>query len=127
MQLKDVNYGILLERKSVRDETYQPPVPSPPAVSDDEGSIVRFPAKGNAYCAACRTRESKVWWKAPKGLPTNILCDSCGLNWRKYADLNARPVREDAPPSSKTRAAEKRDGTPLSNQPTKRAKVCLIY
>ncbi|EJC99959.1 uncharacterized protein FOMMEDRAFT_159536 [Fomitiporia mediterranea MF3/22] len=112
------------------------------SVSDDDQSIVDIPpsAQGGArnanYCAACRTRESRVWWKAPKGLATPILCDNCGVNWRKYADLNARPTtREEsamsasvsAPvnvlPGAKTRGAEKREGTPLSAPTAKRTKV----
>ncbi|KDR80821.1 hypothetical protein GALMADRAFT_60740 [Galerina marginata CBS 339.88] len=86
---------------------------------DDDSSIIAQPSK-TPSCGACRTRESKTWWKAPKGLPTNILCDNCGTNWRKYADLNVRPVREESVPTTKTR--EKREGTPLSAPPTKRAR-----
>jgi len=52
------------------------------------------PTRANPACGACRTRESKVWWKAPKGLATNILCDTCGSNWRKYADLNVQGLSE---------------------------------
>jgi hypothetical protein len=91
-------------------------------VDDDDGSIDLRPTKANPACGACRTRESKVWWKAPKGLATNILCDNCGLNWRKYADLNVRPMREESMPSAKIKAIEKREGTPLGG-PAKRAKV----
>ena len=64
---------------------------------DDNSSIIAQPSK-TPSCGACRTRDSKTWWKAPKGLPTNILCDICGTNWRKYADLNVRPVREESLP-----------------------------
>ena len=92
--------------------------------SDDESSVIAQPSK-TPSCGACRTRESNVWWKAPKGLPTNILCDTCGTNWRKYADLNVRPVREEAFPSSKTR--DKREGTPLSGQTAKRPRVCIFF
>ncbi|KAF8902398.1 hypothetical protein CPB84DRAFT_1678860 [Gymnopilus junonius] len=87
--------------------------------SDDESSIIAQPSK-TPSCAACRTRESKTWWKAPKGLPTNILCDTCGTNWRKYADLNVRPIREESLPLTKTR--EKREGTPLAGPSSKRAR-----
>ncbi|KAL5536689.1 SNT2 [Sanghuangporus sanghuang] len=115
-------------------------------VSDDDQSIVDLPQssqtgpRNSNYCAACRTRESRVWWKAPKGLATSILCDNCGVNWRKYADLNARPTtREDTamstgtsasasvsvagPTGAKTRGAEKREGTPLTAPTAKRVKV----
>jgi hypothetical protein len=92
-------------------------------LSDDEGSLVSPPPSKSPACGACRTRESKVWWKAPKGLATDILCDSCGTSWRKYADLNVRPVREESLPASKTRVPEKREGTPLSGPSSKRARV----
>ena len=87
---------------------------------DDNSSIIAQPSK-TPSCGACRTRDSKTWWKAPKGLPTNILCDICGTNWRKYADLNVRPVREESLPTSKVR--EKREGTPIAGPSTKRARV----
>ena len=95
-------------------------------VEDDDGSVDLQPTRANPACGACRTRESKVWWKAPKGLTTNILCDNCGLNWRKYADLNVRPVRDESLPTAKTKAIEKREGTPLGGPPTKRAKVSQV-
>ncbi|PPQ93874.1 hypothetical protein CVT25_013583 [Psilocybe cyanescens] len=90
--------------------------------SDDDSSIIAQPSK-TPSCGACRTRESKVWWKAPKGLPTNILCDNCGTNWRKYADLNVRPLREESVPTTKTR--EKREGTPLAGPSTKRPRTSV--
>ena len=88
--------------------------------ADDDSSIIAQPSK-TPSCGACRTRESKTWWKAPKGLPTNILCDTCGSNWRKYADLNVRPLREESVPLTKMR--EKREGTPLAGPSIKRARV----
>ncbi|KAF8972764.1 hypothetical protein BDZ97DRAFT_1649930 [Flammula alnicola] len=90
--------------------------------ADDDTSIIAQPSK-TPSCGACRTRESKTWWKAPKGLPTNILCDTCGTNWRKYADLNVRPLREESVPTTKVR--EKREGTPLSGPSTKRARTSV--
>lgn len=95
-------------------------------LSEDEGSVVSQSSKSPS-CGACRTRESKTWWKAPKGLATNILCDSCGTSWRKYADLNVRPVREESLPLGKVRpTTEKREGTPLSGPSVKRARVCAF-
>ncbi|PPQ98048.1 hypothetical protein CVT26_003043 [Gymnopilus dilepis] len=125
-----------LGEENRRRKTHGPP-PKPPAPrywlseeeahdgqrvgsKDDESSIIAQPSK-TPSCAACRTRESKTWWKAPKGLPTNILCDTCGTNWRKYADLNVRPLREESVPLTKTR--EKREGTPLAGPSTKRART----
>lgn len=94
------------------------------ADSDDEGSIIRSVGK-NFSCGACRTKESHVWWKAPRGLSSNVLCDNCGLSWRKYADLNhMRPVREEV--LAKTKTAEKREGTPLNAPSNKRLKVRFL-
>ncbi|KAG7094163.1 hypothetical protein E1B28_007774 [Marasmius oreades] len=90
--------------------------------SDEEGSIITAPSKPPS-CGACRTKESKKWLKAPKGLQSNLLCDNCGLNWRRYADLNVRPVREESLPAAKMKTAEKREGSPLSAQSAKRAKT----
>ncbi|OCH85881.1 hypothetical protein OBBRIDRAFT_890870 [Obba rivulosa] len=96
------------------------PPPSRAASPDEEGSVVREP-RSNVSCGACRTRESDTWWKAPKGLPSGVLCDNCGLSWRKYADLNVRPVREEV--LAKTKAGDKREGTPLNGPSVKRAKT----
>ena len=98
----------------------------PPAatiISDDEGSFVTDVPRGGYSCGACRTRESEAWWKAPKGLPSSVLCDNCGISWRKYADLNVRPFREE----TISKKADKREGTPLSAPAGKRARVsCAI-
>ncbi|KAJ7117733.1 hypothetical protein C8R44DRAFT_626844 [Mycena epipterygia] len=92
-------------------------------LADDEGSIISHPSK-TATCGACRTRDSRTWWKAPKGLSTSILCDTCGTNWRKYADLNVRPVREESlPATAPKKVTEKREGTPLAGPVAKRART----
>jgi len=95
--------------------------------SDSEGSIVRAPSKAHSSCGACRTRDTKQWWKAPKGLATPVLCDACGISWRKYADLNhLRPIREEAA-AAKQGKAEKREGTPLAGSNSKRLKVSVSH
>ena len=76
---------------------------------------------GNNSC--CRMRESDVWWKAPKGLPTNIACDNCGVSWREYAELNIRPMREKL--LEKSKVAERKE-TLLNSTSAKRAKVCYF-
>lgn len=87
---------------------------------------MRTPSKAHASCGACRTRDTKLWWKAPKGLATPVLCDACGISWRKYADLNhLRPIREEAA-AVKQGKAEKREGTPLAGSNTKRLKVGVV-
>lgn len=94
-------------------------------LSDDEGSVVRDLPKGLNSCGACRTRESETWWRAPKGLVTEILCDNCGKNWRRYADLSVRPLREDTLTAGR-KIVEKREGTPLNGPIAKRLKVWLL-
>ncbi|KAJ7251303.1 hypothetical protein C8J57DRAFT_1520648 [Mycena rebaudengoi] len=93
-------------------------------LADDEGSVISHPSK-TATCGACRTRDSRTWWKAPKGLSTSILCDACGTNWRKYTDQNVRPVREESLPTTTKlpKAVEKGEGTPLAGPVSKRAKT----
>lgn len=91
---------------------------------EDDASIIE--PSGTLVCGACRTRESDTWWKAPKHISANALCETCGMNWRKYADLNVRPSREESLPVTKTKAAtEKREGTPLQGPSAKRSKVCF--
>jgi hypothetical protein len=70
------------------------------------------PNAGGKACALCRTRTSDTWYRSPKaqGVSGTVLCDSCGLNWYKYHDLTARPVRDDG----QKKAGEKREGTPLA-------------
>ncbi|KIJ65499.1 hypothetical protein HYDPIDRAFT_39434 [Hydnomerulius pinastri MD-312] len=104
------------------EEEEEPPSVNGSPLSDDEGSIVRELTRANSSCGACRTRDSETWWRAPKGLATDILCDTCGTNWRKYADLNVRPVREDPQPPGK-KGSEKREGTPLNGPSAKRLKT----
>ena len=123
-KLGEENVRIRAARASGLDEKMEGSVDET-MPDDDEGSIVTE-LKKNQSCGACRTRESEVWWKAPKGLPTGVLCDNCGLSWRKYADLNVRPMREEVGPAAKAKAENKREGTPLNGPSAKRAKVgCL--
>lgn len=95
--------------------------------SDDEGSVATEHMRTDNSCGACRTRESETWWKAPKALAlaTNVLCDNCGISWRKYADLNVRPFRDET--ISKVKPAEKREGTPLAAPNSKRPRVSSLY
>lgn len=109
----------------VKENEGEEPVVDVP-MSDDEGSIIRGSTEISAGCGACRTRESDTWWRAPKGLAIDILCETCGTNWRKYADLNVRPVREEILPPGK-RSVDKREGTPLSAPIAKRLKVCFFF
>jgi hypothetical protein len=110
------------------------PVARQPSASEEEKSIVNVKTDGRnatmySTCAACRTRVSTVWWKAPKGLLTAVLCDDCGVHWRKYGDLNLKIPKEDTLPSAKQRMAiaEKREGTPLTGPAPKKMKVRELH
>ncbi|KAE9396813.1 BAH-domain-containing protein [Gymnopus androsaceus JB14] len=92
-----------------------------------------------------RTPKGNIWWKAPKGLASGVLCDNCGVGYRKYADLNMRERREESvgvtgvvasngttasttgTSNSRTRGregtGEKREGTPLVGNVSKRSKT----
>ncbi|KAI0339680.1 hypothetical protein BDW22DRAFT_1486765 [Trametopsis cervina] len=111
--------------KAARAAGKPAPVAPPADTSDDEGSVVTELTRTDNSCGACRTRESETWWKAPKALSlaTNVLCDNCGISWRKYADLNVRPFREDT--ISKTKPVEKREGTPLAAPNSKRPRTSV--
>ena len=76
---------------------------------------------GNNSC--CWMRELDVWWKVPKGLPTNIVCDNCGVSWREYTELNVRPMREKL--LEKSKVAECKE-TLLNSTSAKWAKVCYF-
>ncbi|KAH7098247.1 hypothetical protein BKA62DRAFT_713863 [Auriculariales sp. MPI-PUGE-AT-0066] len=109
--------------------------------SDDEGSIVVFDqetpdaAPATIFCGSCRTRDSAVWWKAPKGTASSVLCDVCGLNWRKYDDHGYSRIAREDPAAVKRNAAvasgtgsgghEKREGTPQTAL-TKRQKTGAV-
>ncbi|KAG8739691.1 putative PHD type zinc finger protein with BAH domain-containing protein [Ceratobasidium sp. 428] len=86
--------------------------------SDDEGSVYGFGGDvPRQVCGACRTKESNVWWKAPRGLPSEVMCDQCGISWRKYGDIRSGRIEE----PKKSNGAEKRENTP--QPPVKRTKV----
>lgn len=48
--------------------------------SDDEVSLynANFTSANKMQCAACSTRISTVWWRCPRSLPGNAMCETCG-------------------------------------------------
>lgn len=126
-----------------------PPEPIETQISDDNTSIYQKNDRRVYTCAVCRTRESETWWKAPRNLPTNTMCDDCGMAWRKYAIKSAKGTDKEkeylsriqqqhnhgTPEPPVTRAAnnkaaqlaekQKRDGTPATAPPAKKQKVSL--
>ncbi|CAE6484289.1 unnamed protein product [Rhizoctonia solani] len=86
--------------------------------SDDESSVYGFGGDvPRQVCGACRSKESAVWWKAPRGLPTEVMCDQCGISWRKYGDIRSGRIEE----PKKGNGVDKRENTP--QPPVKRTKV----
>lgn len=59
-------------------------------VSEDEGSLYNAPfvSANRMQCAACGTRQSNVWWKSPRTVQGNAMCESCGSNYRKYGVIS---------------------------------------
>ncbi|PVG02078.1 hypothetical protein CPB86DRAFT_780999 [Serendipita vermifera] len=124
--------------------------PDEPVVTtakDENTSIYQKNDRRVYICAVCRTRESELWWKAPRNLPTNALCDDCGMLWRKYAIKSARGTEKEKdyltrvqnqhsqfgtpePPTTRSGASgaklaaekAKREGTPLQAPTSKRLK-----
>lgn len=98
---------------------------------DDEGSVVNGQldhdpaAKATLFCGSCKTRDSAVWWKGPKGLSSSVMCEPCGIAWRKYGDVSGPPKVEPLPAKKLLNgtAGEKREGTPLVQPPLKKQKV----
>ncbi|KAH8833162.1 hypothetical protein DL96DRAFT_1585044 [Flagelloscypha sp. PMI_526] len=101
---------------------------------ENADSVITNPAK-SATCGACRTKDTPVWWRAPRGIGSTVLCDTCGTNWRKYADLNVRSIREersvdgqkekDAAGRLGSGKGEKREGTPMDGPKVKRIKTTV--
>ncbi|KAF8596772.1 hypothetical protein BDV93DRAFT_527878 [Ceratobasidium sp. AG-I] len=88
--------------------------------SDEESSVYGFGGDvPRQVCGACRTKESAVWWKAPRGLPTEVMCDQCGISWRKYGDIRSGRIEE----TKKGNGQEKRENTP--QPPVKRPKTSV--
>ncbi|KAJ1306572.1 hypothetical protein OPQ81_007573 [Rhizoctonia solani] len=88
--------------------------------SDDESSVYGFGGDvPRQVCGACRSKESAVWWKAPRGLPTEVMCDQCGISWRKYGDIRSGRIEE----PKKGNGIDKRENTP--QPPVKRTKVSM--
>lgn len=97
--------------------------------SDDEGSVINGPidtAKTPLTCGSCKTKESTVWWKGPKSLSAPVMCDNCGITWRKYGEIRGPPKQEDPPAQKKALngTAEKRPASPPPAPPVvKKVKV----
>ncbi|KIJ55283.1 hypothetical protein M422DRAFT_57796 [Sphaerobolus stellatus SS14] len=129
-KLGEENHRILEARKHGRIATPSKSTSRQGSVgiSEEEKSVVNVKTDGRGgatfVCAACRTRQSNVWWKAPKGLSSSVLCDDCGVKWRKYGDLSAKVPKEDT--LKQRGATDKREGTPLA-PPAKRMKVSPIH
>lgn len=48
--------------------------------SDDEVSLysASFANANKMQCAACSTRNSTVWWRCPRSVQGNAMCETCG-------------------------------------------------
>ncbi|CAG7847903.1 Lid2 complex component snt2 Short=Lid2C component snt2 [Serendipita indica DSM 11827] len=123
-----------------------PQEPTPAATSDDNTSIYQKGDRRVFTCAVCRTKDSETWWKAPRNLSTNSMCDECGTQWRKYAIKSVRTDKErevapkphshatPEPPTTRSGAATnkaiglaadkaKRESTPLNGPLNKKLRL----
>nr|XP_019008759.1 uncharacterized protein I206_06441 [Kwoniella pini CBS 10737]OCF47540.1 hypothetical protein I206_06441 [Kwoniella pini CBS 10737] len=63
--------------------------------SDDEVSLYgndfvkkKDKEKETLKCAACSTRISTVWWRCPRTVQGEAMCEDCGSNYRKYGVIS---------------------------------------
>ncbi|KAI0791951.1 hypothetical protein C8Q75DRAFT_610949 [Abortiporus biennis] len=119
MKLGEENRRIKLARLSGLEAPPDNPVSGNVTDDDDSSIIMDLPSGKPTTCGACRTRESEVWWKGPKG-NAEILCENCSVSWRKYADINVRSSREE---TVVKKTVEKREGTPLTGPVQKRPRT----
>ncbi|WWD07955.1 hypothetical protein V865_006064 [Kwoniella europaea PYCC6329] len=60
--------------------------------SDDEvslyGSDFTKKKDKDVKCAACSTRLSQVWWRCPRTVQGDAMCEDCGSNYRKYGVIS---------------------------------------
>ncbi|KAG8966432.1 putative PHD type zinc finger protein with BAH domain-containing protein, partial [Tulasnella sp. 427] len=96
---------------------------------DDEGSVINGETesgKNGLFCSSCKTRDATVWWKGPKGLASSVMCETCGIFWRKYGDIKGPSKPDELAPKKgailANGSAEKREGTPLVQPPAKKQK-----
>lgn len=94
------------------------------AVDDDTSSLYNaaFVSTNKLQCAACSTRISNVWWKCPRTVQGNAMCESCGSNYRKYGvisfvkadDAKLRPDKKEP----RTAGGRRKGGDSLSGTAT---------
>ncbi|WRT65032.1 uncharacterized protein IL334_001974 [Kwoniella shivajii] len=58
--------------------------------SDDEVSLYGSDVtkKKEMKCAACSTKISGVWWRCPRTVQGEAMCEDCGSNYRKYGVIS---------------------------------------
>ncbi|WWC87223.1 uncharacterized protein L201_002111 [Kwoniella dendrophila CBS 6074] len=82
--------------------------------SDDEVSLYgndfikeKEQEKEIIKCAACSTRISSVWWRCPRTVQGETMCEDCGSNYRKYGVISF-VKSEDSKKDIKKDAAQKK-------------------
>ncbi|KAL7424387.1 putative PHD type zinc finger protein with BAH domain-containing protein [Cryptotrichosporon argae] len=77
--------------------------------SDDEVSLYgpAYADDGTPQCAACATKLGNVWWRCPRILHGEAMCETCGSNYRKYGVISFTKA-EDSKLPNKDKAAGKR-------------------
>lgn len=92
--------------------------------ADDEVSLfgADYVSSHKMQCAACSTRLGDIWWKCPRTISGEAMCESCGANYRKYGVISfAKAEDSKRPEKNGKRLKEERSGasTPVPAPPPK--------
>ncbi|WWC59192.1 uncharacterized protein I303_101741 [Kwoniella dejecticola CBS 10117] len=100
--------------------------------SDDEVSLYgndfakrKDKEKETLKCAACSTRISTVWWRCPRTVQGEAMCEDCGSNYRKYGVISFVKSEDSKKEPKKDTIAKKAKGdasgtaTPVPPPPPK--------
>ncbi|ORX34360.1 hypothetical protein BD324DRAFT_635569 [Kockovaella imperatae] len=86
--------------------------------TDDEVSLydASFISTNKLQCAACSTKISSAWWRCPRTVPGNAMCEDCGSNYRKYGVISFVKA-DDVKKSDKDKLKKKVDGVSGASTP----------
>ncbi|ODN75351.1 hypothetical protein L202_06527 [Cryptococcus amylolentus CBS 6039] len=96
-QLRVENEAVRQHHPLVTPYSRQPKTLGPPSLGkirsagddrkeNDSASVYGKATEGEHHftCATCSTRLGEIWWKCPRTVPGEAMCNVCGSNYRKY-------------------------------------------
>ncbi|TYJ52428.1 hypothetical protein B9479_006969 [Cryptococcus floricola] len=96
-QLRVENEAVRQHHPLVTPHSRQPKTLGPPSLGkirsagddrkeNDSASVYGKVTEGEPHftCATCSTRLGEIWWKCPRTVPGEAMCNVCGSNYRKY-------------------------------------------